>query len=505
MRHRFPLWAKILAWFFGNLALLAVAAWLLVEHQLRGGLDSLLAGSAGDRIRAVAALVAQELMAGPRSGWDAVLAKYERTYGVRFAMFNDRAEQIAGAPLAVPRDLRGHLERVHPPRPGPRGGRPGPPPSGGPPPRPGEPPPGPSGEFRGPGAGAPPERRQPDIAAFIRTDNPRQYWTLLRAPLARPTPDGRLVLAIVSDTLSAGGLLFDPAPLLWAGAGALALSVIFWLPLVRGISRSIAGMRDATAQIAEGRFEVRVSDRRRDELGALGASINTMSERLAGLVHGQRRFVSDVAHELCAPLSRLQLALGILEDRAAEPERERLRDVREEVDHMAQLVNELLSFSRDALGSASKALSPVAVCEILKRAVRREAAGAQVEIACDRSLGAEANAELLDRALGNLLRNAVRYASEAGPIRVSAAGHEGMVVITVADGGPGVPEEALPHLFDPFFRVDTARTRETGGVGLGLTIAKTCVEACRGTITARQAQPGGLEVTIRLPEAVGFS
>ncbi|RYD63632.1 MAG: two-component sensor histidine kinase, partial [Verrucomicrobiaceae bacterium] len=77
----------------------------------------------------------------------------------------------------------------------------------------------------------------------------------------------------------------------------------------------------------------------------------------------------------------------------------------------------------------------------------------------------------------------------------------GEVVITIADLGPGVPEESLPHLFDPFFRVDTARTRETGGVGLGLTIAKTCVEACHGTISAHPVSPSGLQVTIRVPRS----
>ena len=106
------------------------------------------------------------------------------------------------------------------------------------------------------------------------------------------------------------------------------LSVLFWLPLIRGITRSIAAMRAATARIAEGHFEVRVDARRSDELGSLGAAINGMSERLAGLVNGQRRFLSDVAHDLCAPLSRLQVGLGIIEQRTAETERERLHDVR---------------------------------------------------------------------------------------------------------------------------------------------------------------------------------
>lgn len=502
MRRNFPLWAKILAWFFGNLALLAAVGWLLAQHQLRGGMESLLAGSAGDRIRSFASIVVQELSDTPRGQWDDVLARFERAYPLRLALFNEQGAQLAGAAIDLPKEVRSRVQQMHPPRSelperGPRRPRPGPPP--------------PRGEFvpdgPPPGGGEAVGERRPEapaaeIAAFVRSENPRRYWVLLRAPLSRPAREGRLTLAIASETLGAGGLFFDPVPLLWIGLGALGLSILFWLPLVRGIAHSVASMQHATARIAEGRFDIRVSDRRRDELGALGASINTMSERLAGLVNGQRRFLSDVAHELCAPLSRLQMAFSILEERAAEGERERLRDVREEVDHMAGLVNELLSFSRASLGSEKRTLRPVAMGDLLERAARREAGDrAKVEIACEPGLLAHAEPDLLERAVGNLLRNAVRYAGDTGPIRATASARNDEVFLSVADSGPGVPAESLPHLFDPFFRVDTARTRETGGVGLGLTIAKTCVEACKGTISARPVDPTGLEVVICLPRS----
>ena len=104
------------------------------------------------------------------------------------------------------------------------------------------------------------------------------------------------------------------------------------------------------------------------------------------------------------------------------------------------------------------------------------------------------------RALSNLVRNAVRYGSGAGPITVRGEqAANGVVAVRVADTGPGVPEEELPKIFDAFYRVDTSRTRETGGVGLGLSIVKTCVETCGGTVTAHNQPGGGLEVTIYLP------
>jgi two-component system sensor histidine kinase CpxA len=109
-----------------------------------------------------------------------------------------------------------------------------------------------------------------------------------------------------------------------------------------------------------------------------------------------------------------------------------------------------------------------------------------------------ADAELLTRALSNLLRNAVRYAGECGPITVCAQREQDKVKITVADRGPGVPANDLPRLFDPFYRADASRDRETGGVGLGLAIVKTCIESCGGAVACRNLEPAGLEVTIRL-------
>jgi two-component system sensor histidine kinase CpxA len=114
-----------------------------------------------------------------------------------------------------------------------------------------------------------------------------------------------------------------------------------------------------------------------------------------------------------------------------------------------------------------------------------------------------ADSELLVRALSNLLRNAIRHGGSSGAISVTARREGEEVSIRITDRGPGVPEEELPKLFDAFYRLDRSRTRETGGVGLGLTIVKTCVESCQGSVVARNHPPHGLEVEIRLPVALG--
>ena len=302
--------------------------------------------------------------------------------------------------------------------------------------------------------------------------------------------------------MSAGGLFFDFKPWLAVALGAVLFSALLWAPLVRGITHSIAQMTQTTRQIAEGRFDARTQDGRRDELGLLGQSINRMAARLSGFVTGQKRFLGDVAHELCSPLARIQVALGILEQRADEKQQGYVNDVREEVQHMSSLVNELLSFSRASLGSSTIKLQPLIVRQVVDKAVSREnTEGVQIRLQVADDLCVLAEPELLVRSLSNLLRNAIRYAGHAGPITVSARREDNYVVVTVADCGPGVPEGELAQIFDPFYRLDGSRDANTGGVGLGLAIVKTCIESCRGSVACRNRQPSGLEVDLRLQAA----
>jgi two-component system sensor histidine kinase CpxA len=337
---------------------------------------------------------------------------------------------------------------------------------------------------------------------MLHTSDPSQFWVIVRTAVRRPDhsrPDP-LILVAVSNTLGAGGLFFDVGPWISLALAAVILSVLLWFPLIRGINRSIAQMTEATRQIAAGHFNVRVDEKRLDELGALGQSINQMAARLAGLVAGQKRFLGDVAHELCSPLAKLRVGLAILDQRAAPGQKPYVASAEAEAAHMAALVNELLSFSKASLNAPAAQLRPVNLREIIDKTVRREtsdAAAVQIDVPPD--LLAIADAELLARAIGNLLRNSLRYAGADGPISISAASHPGAVQITVADSGPGVPAADLPRIFDPFYRVDASRDRATGGVGLGLAIVKTCVEACGGTVACCSREPAGLQVTIQLP------
>ncbi len=486
MATRFPLLARILLWFFLNLLMLAAVLFLFLRSEFR--VEALMAGRGGERVQQMADLLIGELRDRPRGEWDGILRRFSEIYGIRLSLIGPGEEQVGGDPMVLPPEVRERLPRRGPPfaRPGlaeqPR------PPDLGPP-------------VLNPLRGGRP-RAMPRL--FVHTSNPDRYWIVFPSaiPDAPPLRGRPLSLVAVSETLSAGGLFFDFGPWLWAGGGVLVLSVMWWLPFVRGITRAVSQMTQATERIAEGRFDVNAPERRQDELGRLGAAINRMAGRLAGFVAGQKRFLGDVSHELCSPIARIQVALGILEQRADPKQQPYLDDLHDEVQQMSQLVNELLSFSRASFGEKYVQLVPVRVQDLIEGAAKRESTSAvPITIGVSGDLWVRGEAELLRRALANLVRNAVSHAGHAGPAQVTAVREGESVVVTVADSGPGVPEADLAKVFDPFYRVDSSRDRKTGGVGLGLAIVKACVESCGGTVSCRNRQPSGLEVVITLKAA----
>jgi two-component system, OmpR family, sensor histidine kinase CpxA len=480
MRFRIPLLPKILAWFFLNLLVLGAVFYVVLKVQFRFGLDALLAGRVGERIQAASDVIAGELKSKPLADWDEVLKNVGKAYKVHFFVFRQDGTQIAGQSVSLPAAVSARIAER-------RGmgegmGR-GPPPG------------------RGPRWAREEQAGKPQPRFILRTENPGRYWVGVSLPLSEPgaSRPWPVTLLLGSDSLSAGGLFFDPTPWVIVGFGAVIFSVLFWIPLVRGVTRSLSQMTRVTELISEGRFEARVDERRGDELGRLGQAINRMAARLSGFVTGQKRFLGDIAHELCSPLARIQVALGILEQRADDKQTAYMNDLREEVEQMSRLVNELLSFSKAGLTPQEVMLEPVNLAATARRVLELESLpDGQVQVQIPNDLMVLAQPELLSRALANLVRNAVRYAGQAGAIVVSASRRGEEVVITVADQGPGVAAASLQQIFDPFFRAEESRSRDTGGVGLGLAIVKTCVEACQGTVSARNRVPQGLEVQIAL-------
>ena len=468
---KLPLWGKVLILAAVNAALLGGASVWLLRRMLAQEFGSILLGSARERIVAVSRQISTELATTAVGDRDAMMARYSRRYGVSFYLFSNSGRESAGPPITLPEEVE---QRV---REGPRGV---------------------PGMRIGPLMVAP-----PTMPPFLVLAEPG-YWIgsrlAIRYPDGAPVELGTLLLA--SPSLITHPFLFDLKP--WVGFFGVVLTVTLmcWLPFVGSMTRSIQRMMRATAQIAAGRFATKAEVRRSDELGRLGESINRMAGQLEEHVHGQKRFLRDAAHELRSPLSRMQAALGILE-RQTGPESERvLGDLREEIELMSELTGELLTLARTEHPVAWVRLSPVSLAATAARAVSMENAGgtADVRMEVDPELRVTANEDRLFRGISNLVRNAIRYAGEAGPITVAAARRGGSAVLTVMDQGPGIPEEAIDKVFTPFYRVDPSRDRNTGGTGLGMAIARACVETCNGTIQCRNGSPG-LVVTITLPLA----
>jgi two-component system sensor histidine kinase CpxA len=224
-----------------------------------------------------------------------------------------------------------------------------------------------------------------------------------------------------------------------------------------------------------------------------------MAQRLDEYVTGQSRFIGDIAHELCSPLVRVRMSVGILEQRLPESEHGKLAALNEEVGELSQLVNELLDFSKASVSPGTLPMEEVNLGEVLSEMRRREGPGANMEVDAHDGVVLRTNRDLLRRAIGNVVRNAVRYAGEAGAIRLTAERESDGIRIAVLDRGPGVPEEWLEKIFEPFARPERARTREGGGAGLGLAIARTCTESLNGTIRGWNRPEGGFAVELYFP------
>ncbi|SVC25450.1 uncharacterized protein METZ01_LOCUS278304, partial [marine metagenome] len=310
-----------------------------------------------------------------------------------------------------------------------------------------------------PSPGGSPDR--PTAVFMIKTDKPQaRYWAGVDIPVVvqaegseelpsenllglRRVQRGRnqaqyfATLVTVSDTMGGAGLFSDP--LRWVNILILAvvLSVLFWLPMVRNITQPIAKITAATEQIAEGNFDTRVSTSRTDEIGRVGQAVDHMADRLDGFVKGQRRFLGDISHELCSPIARIQVALGILDQRADDQQKKYVLDVQDEVEHMSELVNELLLFSQEGVNPKSIELEPVNLREIIDRVMEREGAkNSTVKISVNKEVSVTANAQRLSLALGNLLRNAIQYAGDAGPITVTAERENETLTLLITDSGP---------------------------------------------------------------------
>ncbi|MEM9292391.1 MAG: HAMP domain-containing sensor histidine kinase [Acidobacteriota bacterium] len=305
-----------------------------------------------------------------------------------------------------------------------------------------------------------------------------------------------------SDRLAVRWLLEYPwlLALLFAAAGiALAGGLtIAW-------TRPIAELKAAFGHLADGQTPVEVDSRitrRGDEIGDLGRHFEDMSRRLARANEAQRQLLHDVSHEIRSPLARLSVAADLARRRP-----DRIEEAVERIDRDCQrldrLVGELLTLARLEGGAAASLDDYFDLIELLRVirdgvAFEADAVGIEVllELPDQEEMVLRGNAELLHRAVENVVRNALQHAGESKRIEIVLDGGEeqGAVLLRIRDQGEGIDEEQLAALFEPFIR-----GHSSGGYGLGLAIARRAVALHGGTISATNVPEGGVEMQIRLP------
>ncbi|HLY41956.1 MAG TPA: ATP-binding protein [Terracidiphilus sp.] len=320
-------------------------------------------------------------------------------------------------------------------------------------------------------------------------------WTL-----AHLSPDGKYWFAAEGQLGRPHMWTFLPYYFLVIGAtGALC-----WLASI-GVVSPIRRIAAKIALFGQGDLSVRVKTLRQDEIGQLGRSFNQMAERLERLIMSERRLLGDISHELRSPLARLKFAVKLA--RTSPDPKGALDRIERDVDRITSLVADIVEITFIEGDPAVQDLGLVRPGEIIEEVVRDCALEAQFRscsIEVEGMLTGEVmgNRELLRRAIENVVRNGIRYAPKQSTIQLLISETDREAKIAVRDFGPGVPEDALARIFDPFFRVEEARAMTNGGgSGMGLSIAKRAVQVHHGTIRAENATPG-LRVEITLPLAV---
>ena len=298
-----------------------------------------------------------------------------------------------------------------------------------------------------------------------------------------------------------------PETLIWRLLLFTLVSGLVCLLLARYITKPLRYLRQATYQLAQASPGVRVADRigpRKDELSALAHDFDTMADRIESLLEAQRRLLRDVSHELRSPLARLNVALALAQTEVKAGSEYLIERMEREIERLDQLVEEVLHLTRLETSNKSFEKHPLSLSQLVQEVVedvdfemRERGRTIRTHIAPDVEVCGIL--EVLRRAVENVIRNAALHTPRSAELRVSLTAAKGQALLRVEDDGPGVPENALKEIFQPFARVQDARDRSSGGVGLGLAITARAVQLHQGEVNASNLPQGGLEVSISLP------
>jgi two-component system sensor histidine kinase CpxA len=288
-------------------------------------------------------------------------------------------------------------------------------------------------------------------------------------------------------------------------------ALLAWL-LARTLIKPILAIRRAATDIGNGQLDARIehANKRKDELGSLATSFNTMADKLSLNLTANQRLLADVSHELRSPMTRLQLAVGLAQQAINKPElqKKHLARCELEVSRLNEMISDVLSLSRLENTFQKINLQTVHLDELLAdicQDCQYLADEKHILITMKHffSLDLPGDQNLLSSAFSNVIINAIKYSPKHSEVLISMASvilnQQDSIKIIISDSGNGVPQGTIEKLFQPFYRVDEARDRNTGGTGLGLAIAQQAVLAHNGEISAKNNDSGGLSVTITLP------
>jgi len=462
---------------------------VMMEIAYHRGLVDFLQAPVQERILSTSRSISLDLLENDSESWNRILKREAQGTPFQFALLDNEGKQIAGEHLDLPASVHQFSSNVtskltYVPK------------------------------FE---SNERPERKYSAGNFFLQRDpSSKMYWAGVHVLMRYMDNDmyGHGTLVWRFSSLWTNSYFFDFWPYVSLIGGALLFTMLCWLPAARALLRRVSRLKNATREIAKGNFDVSLPPASEDEIGQLTESIALMSRQIANLVHQQERFVSDAAHELCSPVSRLQIALELFRSAVNQSDQAKgheassgprsrdvyFKDLEEEVEQMSELIQDLLFYSRARNQKLPAKAQDVGIGSTIRTLIDREAlSDKEVIVNVPPSLHVRVSESHLRRALANLLRNAHQHAGDFGTVEIAAHQENDGVHVFVRDQGPGIPEGELRQVFAPFYRVEYARSRHTGGTGLGLAIVQSSIEACGGTVSCRNRRPTGLEVEMILP------
>ena len=267
---------------------------------------------------------------------------------------------------------------------------------------------------------------------------------------------------------------------------------------IRWILKPVRWLSEGVKEVGRGNLKHRVPLKRSDELRDLAAAFNDMTERIRDMLHTKEQLLLDVSHELRSPLTRIKVALEFLPDGSAK------ESITGDINEMEKMINEILETARTHHLHGKLKLEPYSLADLVRNALSEfesQPPGVQTD-KIPESITVKVDPEQMKTVFKNILANAIKFSSpESEAVRIQVTRRSPDIIVQITDFGIGIPEDELPFVFEPFYRVDKSRTKDTGGYGLGLSLCKTIMEAHGGRIDIESGPNSGTTVTLFFPES----